>query len=339
MRKIIASILVILAAIIGVSIYFSPEKSEVEKDNKKSQAFEKSKTEVVAQPISWAKGVGVPQGAVVTSSYIVVDKNGDVIFSQNPDTKQSPASLAKLMTAMVALDLANPTDLLTVHKEATLLEPTILRAREGEQFTIEELLTALLVYSANDAAEILAQEIGKKIGGDRTTFIDLMNEKSKRMNLSQTRFANPSGFDDSQQYSTARELSIITQYALNNYSDILKIIKIREITFEKNSYHEEYKIVNWNSLIDIYPGVIGVKIGHTDQAGHATIIVSERENERMMSVLIGAPDRRARDLWTVDLLNSAFEQKGIGRFRVTRDMLIARSNEWSKILYENQNDF
>lgn len=339
MWKIFVPVFLVVATIIGISVYFGSDHVEEKDSVVKSDAFNKNKEKVLAQPISWAKGVGVEQGAVIAPSYIVIDKNGDVVYALNPDKKRSPASLTKLMTAMVAIDLTNPADLLTVHKEATLLEPTILRAKEGEQFTVEELLISLLVYSANDSAEILAEQIGKKLGGDRLTFIDLMNEKVKRLNLSQTQFANPAGFDDPKQYSTARELSIITQYALTKYPDIARIVKIKDITFEKNSYHDEYSIVNWNSLIDIYPGIIGVKIGHTHDAEHNTVVVSEREDERIMSVLLGAPDRRARDLWSADLLNSAFEQKGIQKARVTRDMLIGRSHEWSKILYEEQDAF
>lgn len=323
MWKILIPVCFIILIIVGLSVTLNPEtNTEVSRQEK-----------VLTQPYSWAVGNGQEQGSVISSAYIVIAKKGDVIFSLNPDKKISPASLVKLVTAMVTLDSTKPSDLLRVHKEATLEEPTILKAKEGEEFTVEELLIALLVYSANDAAEILAEQIGQKNGGDRKIFINLMNEKIKRLGLSKTSIANPSGIDDIEQFSTVRELSIIAKYALDNYPDIVKIVKIKDYIFNKNIYHEKYTIVNWNSLIDIYPGVVGVKIGHTENSGHSTIVLSERDGEKVMAVLIGAPDRRARDLWTVDLLNSAFEQKGIKKFKVTRDMLIKRSFEWSKILF------
>lgn len=302
------------------------------------RVFEENRDRVKAKPFDFARGKGRKHITVNSASYIVVGKEGEVVFAKNPDAKRSPASLTKLMTAMIVLDLASLSEVFIVPKEATNLEPTILIAEEGEEFNVRELLKAMLITSANDAAETLSQGVAKKLGGSREAFIQLMNEKTKTLGLVNTQFTNATGYDDTKQFSTARDLAKLAQYALANYPAIAEMVKTESASIAKTSQHKKYELPNWNSLLGVYPGVDGVKIGFTDEAGHVTIVSATREKDRFVVVLLGAPDRRAKDIWAAELLNSAFEEVGIKKFKVTQDMLLQKSNAWSEQLTAAQDE-
>lgn len=296
------------------------------------KVFDANRDKVKTESFTWAQGQGELHPTVAAPSYIVVDKSGKVIYSKDADTPRAMASLTKLMTAMVVLDFASLDESFEVQKESVGLEPTILMVDEGERIPVRDLLEGMLITSANDAADVAARGIAKKLGGSPEVFVMLMNEKAKNMGLSKTSFANPTGYDDPKQVSSARELAQITHYALNHYPEIARIVKIREATIEETPQHKYYELPNWNSLLGVYPGVDGVKIGFTDEGGYVMITQTARGPESFTVVLLGAPDRRARDFWTADLLNSAFFQKGIKPFRVGLWMLQNREAEWGRQL-------
>lgn len=305
-------------------------------DNK---VFEENKEKVRAPVVDWARGEGKPDPLVTAPAYIVVNKDGDVVYSMNADTKRPPASLTKLMTAMVVLDfIGDLGEKFEVQKQSVNLEPTILMVDAGEKLPVRQLLEAALITSANDGADVLARGLAKKLGGSREVFVKLMNQKAQNMNLTNTRFKNPTGYDDEAQFSTARDLAKMTYYALHNYPEIKRIAALRSSSIPKTEEHKPYELPNWNALLGVYPGVDGVKIGNTQKAKHVTIVTSARGDERFWVVLLGAPDRRARDLWTAQLLNTAFSDFGIKPFRVTQEMLRARSREWGDQLRKAQEE-
>ncbi len=302
-----------------------------------SRIFEKNKEKVAADPLEWARGSGKPHPTVVSSAYIVVNKDGDVVYSLNPDTKLPPASLIKLMTAMVVLDLVTEDEVFEVQKESVNLEPTILMVSEGEKIAVRDLLVASLITSANDAADVLGRGLAKKLGGSREVFVKLMNEKARNLGLMSTNFANPTGYDDPAQFSTARDLARLAYAAITRYPRISEIVKIRSSRIDKTdghqgAAHKSYELPNWNALLGVYPGVDGVKIGYTEDAGYVTIVTAEREGKQFMVVLLGAPDRRARDFWAAELLNAAFLDVGLKPLRVTLPMLKQRETEWGEQL-------
>lgn len=301
-----------------------------------NRIFEENKEKVRAADVDWARGNGKPYSLVVAPAYLVVNKNGNVVYALNPDAKRSPASLTKLMTAMVVLDMVGPDEIFEVPKEAVGVEPTALLLSEGEKLSVGELLEASLITSANDAAETLARGVAKKLGGSRTVFIKLMNEKAKSMGLVKTHFNNPTGYDDDSQYSTARELAKIAYRATDHYPLIGQMVATRSSSIMGTPEHKPYELPNWNALLGVYPGVDGIKIGNTEKAGHVTIVTSRRNNEDFMVVLLGAPDRKARDLWAAELLNSAFRDVGIAPARVTWTMIKTRYRQWSEQLTRAQ---
>ena len=300
------------------------------------KVFDENRGKVAAEVVDWARGYAPEHPTVDGTAYIVVDQKGDAVFAKDIDETRAPASLVKLMTAMVVLDLTTGTENFEVQKESVNLEPTILMVDEGEKLPVGELLKAMLMTSANDAADVAARGIAKKLGGSPEVFVMLMNEKVKNMGLTKTHFANPTGYDDDNQYSTPRELSKIAHYAMTAYPEVADIVKIKEAEIEETKEHKHYSLPNWNGLLGVYPGVDGVKIGHTEKAGYSTVVTATREDIRIMAVLLGAPDRRARDLWTADLLNSVFLEQNIRPFRVTRFSLQKREEEWTAQLKKAQ---
>lgn len=348
-RTLLVSLLIIGAIFFISQLPATPERLVSPLGEKEEQSFlqklvddrifKANKDRVRVENVDWARGGGKPHPSVVAPAYIVVSKDGDVVYAKDQDISRSPASLTKLMTVMVVLDFVqSPDEMFTVPKEAVGVEPTALLVEEGEKLPVGKLLEASLITSANDAAEVLARGLAKKLGGSRELFVKLMNEKARTMGLTKTQFRNPTGYDDESQYSTARDLAKIAYWATEHYPFIKKVVAIRSSSIPKTEDHKKYELPNWNALLGVYPGIDGVKIGNTEKAKHATIITSARENKRFLVVLLGAPDRRARDLWAAELLNLAFSDVGIKPFRVTQEMLRARSREWGEQLRKAQEE-
>lgn len=241
------------------------------------------------------------------SAYAVIDyETGDVILEKNLSKDLPIASLTKIITAVVALDLADPGDEITITKKASLEQPTKIGVVLGQNMTVEELLNALLLTSANDAAEALKDGINKKYGVE--IFEESMNKKASLIGLENSYFTNPQGYDFGGNHSSAEDLAILTRYALKNYPLIREIVAKDYQFYGATEKHKQFDLYNWNGLLGVYPGVTGVKIGNTGEAGFTTTVVSEREGKKLIAVLLGAPGVLERDLWTAELLDSAFEK-------------------------------
>ncbi len=262
------------------------------------------------------------------SGYGVVDyQTGEIILEKNIDAKLSIASLTKIMTAIVALDLADPQEVFTVSAYASSIMPTKIGVTEGEQLTLEELLNALLLTSANDAAEVIREGIDSKYGD--TVFIKAMNEKADFLGLKNTHFQNPQGFDDQEHYSSVEDLLLLSHYAMTHYPLFVDIVKKEYEVLEANADHKHYDLNNWNGLIRVYPNTIGIKIGNTGDAGMTTVVVSERGGKKMMAVVLGARDIIQRDLWASQLLDEAYRQKeGWEPYMVTEAELLQKYATW-----------
>lgn len=333
MWKVAGVLIVVFVGVFVLSLSFG-ERIEFLTDEKETnrKIFEANKHKLSTVPYSWAEGEASPEPKTLDGAYVVIGKDGRVVYDLNPDERRSPASLTKLMTAMVAIDLAGPRDIFEVETQEVGMEPTIIMVSEGEKFSRDELLQASLLTSANDAAEVLARGVAEGMGGSRELFMDFMNEKAKNLGLFNTQFKNPTGYDESGQYSTARDLAKIAYYAMTHYPIIASLVAVDELTLPETSLHKYYELPNWNGLLGVYPGLSGIKIGYTEGAGYVTAITSSRADATFMVVLLGAPDRRARDFWAVQLLNTAFADVKIAQFRLTLDHIKRRELEWGKQL-------
>jgi D-alanyl-D-alanine carboxypeptidase len=267
-------------------------------------------------------------------SYVVVDyDSGEILAEKESDKVVSIASLTKVMTAIVTLDLATSDEYFTVTRNASRQIPSKIYVKTGEHIQVRELLEAALLTSANDATQALADGVDAKYGEE--IFIKAMNAKAEYLGLSNTHFTNPQGFDNPEHHSSARDMALLTHYALTYYPEIQDIVQKDFSYIHENDDHDLYKLPNWNGLIGVYPNVSGVKIGNTGRAKKTTIILSEREGKKILVVVLGAPGLFERDIWAAQLLNLGFQQTlGLPPIEVTREMLQEKYDSWYERLRE-----
>lgn len=211
-----------------------------------------------------------------------------VVFSKNPAERRPPASLAKLATAIVALEQAPPDTRIQVPGSATSEPSALAGLWAGDVLTLEQLLYALLLPSANDAAASIADGIG---GHDYT--VAQMNDLARRLDLTDTHFANTSGRDAENQYSTAFDLAVLAADAIDRFPLLAKIVATQVYVIPGGPANRAYSVRNLNGLLWTYEGAIGVKTGQTEEAGGNLVVAAQRGSRRLMVVLLGSEDRLA----------------------------------------------
>lgn len=261
-------------------------------------------------------------------AYAVVDfDSGEVIAEKNLKEQVSIASITKVMTAVVALDLASPEEEFVVSEEAAAQLPTKIGVIPQQRMMLRELLEASLLTSANDAVEVIREGIDNRYG--EPVFMRAMNEKAAFLGLKNTHFENPQGFDGQEHYSSAEDLALLTHYAMSTYPLVADIVRKDYALLEANDSHKKFDLYNWNGLIGVYPDVKGVKIGNTGRAKKTTVVLSEREGKKMLVVLLGAPGVLERDMWTAELLDLGYEEVlGLPCVCVTEEQLREKYSTW-----------
>ena len=235
-----------------------------------------------------------------SQSVMAVDlTSGVTLYEKDPNKALLPASTTKIVTALVALDTYEENQVLKVGRVS--VEGQKMGLVMGEEMKFIDLLNGLLIYSANDAAEVLAQNHP----GGRALFIGLMNKKVKDLGLTNTHFTNPVGLDDGAQYSTTRDLVVVSKYALKN-----PIFKEIVGTKEKTVYSTDGKLVhrltNINKLLGSVPGVMGVKTGWTENARENLVTYIERDGKKVMIVVLGSSDRFGETKELIDWIFSSY---------------------------------
>ncbi|NJD57192.1 MAG: D-alanyl-D-alanine carboxypeptidase [Nitrospirae bacterium] len=232
--------------------------------------------------------IAPPAFAVEISSRaaVVMDAaTGKVLFAKNPDLRLMPASTTKLMTALVVLERTQTNDAVTISSRAASAPAIKLGLKEGDLVTVETLLTAALVRSANDAAVALAEAAG----GSEEEFVYLMNRKALDLGLSNTRFINPNGLPGAGQYISAYDLAEIMREAVRHplLKDILSTPAAELSTGEGRT-----KVVkNTNHLLWSDEGHLVGKTGFTREARHCFVAAGERETGTIVVALLGTPSR------------------------------------------------
>lgn len=226
-----------------------------------------------------------PPSVSAQSAVLIEAESGTVICSKSKDEKLPMASTTKIMTALVALELAPPDRVIKVDAKAVGVEGSSVYLIEGEELTLEQLLYALLLESANDAATAIA--IG--LSGSVEAFAQEMNRKAQALGLSSTHFENPHGLDGEEHYTTAYELAVIARAALQN--DLLRtIVSTRKTTIPHAGEADTRLLVNHNKLLRLYDGCIGVKTGFTKKSGRCLVSAAERDGVTLIAVTLNAPD-------------------------------------------------
>lgn len=211
---------------------------------------------------------------------------GRVLYEHDPVKRLSPASLTKIMSALVILERGRLDDQVTVSQNAARAPKTHLRLRTGDVFKLEDLLKAMLIVSANDACLAAVEHVG----GDEQQFVLLMNAKAAALGLHDTHFSNGCGFDGPEHYSTAEDLATLSEVALQHPVFRELVREEREIITPVTG-HRAYVLHTTNRLLGRIPGVEGVKTGFTSKAGRCLIAKVSQNGSDLLLVILNSNRR------------------------------------------------
>ena len=220
-------------------------------------------------------------------AWAIHDETADVrLASWNANRRRAMASVTKVLTAMIVLDEARLDDVVTVPKLATKDWGSSAGLVAGEEWSVYELLVAMLVRSGNDAAMTLAWHVGDH---SVEAFVDEMNLRAAAMGMDDTSFANPNGLDEPDHYSTANDLLTLALASLE-YETLYDISRMRLVQLPDDPTGKSRHVKNTNLLLGAYPGVIGVKTGDTPLADRVLLSVAKRGDRQIVAVVMGAKD-------------------------------------------------
>lgn len=234
---------------------------------------------------------------VSAQGVIVYDLDSSVtLYEKNPDAPLLPASTTKIITALVAMDYYPKDLVLEVGKVNVVGQKMGLV--EGEKITVNDLLYGLLVYSANDAAEVLAENYP----GGRDLFIGDMNLKARELSMLNTNFENPVGLDGEKHYSTARDMVRLSEFAMRN-PYFAQIVGTKETVVYSVDKRFVHRLKNINELLGKVEGVMGVKTGWTENARENLVTYVKRGDKTILLAVLGSQDRFGE---TEELINWTF---------------------------------
>jgi len=302
----------LLSFVFTASTALSLSKIEIENQIDLKQVFSNKtyeklptlKNESISFPILSAQAV------------LAVDLDSSkTLFEKNPDASLFPASTTKIVTALVSTDYYNLDDVITIKDPR--IDGQKMGLQKGEEMKVEDLLYGLLIYSANDAAEVLAQNYCEKDSTpsiplvnpyqDKTcgedVFVSRMNKLAHDLHLTNTNFTNPSGLDNPNHISTARDLVRVAKYAMKN-KEFAKIVSTKELLVQSIDGKTKHKLVNINELVGQVDGVLGIKTGWTENARENLITYIKRDDHEIIIALLGSQDRFGE---TKELINWIFD--------------------------------
>ena len=225
------------------------------------------------------------------AAYLVDVDSRVVLWAKEADAPRAPASLTKLMTAMVAIDDAASLDkVVVVDAAATTVEPSLMGLTTGERVTVRDLIYGLFLDSGNDAAEALARGI---VPRDR--FIRQMNQKATSIGLTQTHFINPSGLDAPGHGMSAHDIVHMAAYLDRYYPQLAAIAATKDISIAATDAHKAFAMQNLNRMLWTYPGATGLKTGLTGNAGGCWLTTAVRNGRHLIAVVMNATGYSADD--------------------------------------------
>jgi serine-type D-Ala-D-Ala carboxypeptidase (penicillin-binding protein 5/6) len=234
------------------------------------------------------------------SAYVEDVDSGTILFERNSQRILLPASTTKLMTALVVLEEFN--------LENVIVVPTLPKVdglkyefEPNEQILVQDLLKAMLIQSSNDAAYILALSSSKGFGG----FVESMNQKAQELNLKQTQYKNPAGFDDDTQKSTARDLVILSKEFMQD-EFLAQIVATKEAVITDVSGEFQHYLTSTHQLLGLDPTVVGIKTGTTEGASQVLITQFNREGHNIIIVVMGSEDRYLETMRLIDWVFNAY---------------------------------
>jgi serine-type D-Ala-D-Ala carboxypeptidase (penicillin-binding protein 5/6) len=254
--------------------------------------------------------------------YVVNASNGDVLVAHNARASVPIASITKLMTVIVALRRLRPDDVVTVTAQAAAVGESRIPLTAGQRITVHDLLEGALIQSANDAADALAAAAA---GGDIPRFVAWMNVRARALGLHDTHFVRPDGLDAPGHVSSARDVATLARIAMH-------LPVVREIVAKRSDTIEDGTVTvhTWNDLLGAFPGLIGVKTGHTDDAGWCEVAAARRPGYTIYAVVLGSPTRSQRNADLARLLSW-----GVSEYKAVQ-LIRARTYAWAAAPYGRQ---
>jgi D-alanyl-D-alanine carboxypeptidase (penicillin-binding protein 5/6) len=277
---------------------------------------------VLVAALAFASPAAAAPPPVHASAYVVEDaRTGEVLASSKAHAHVPIASITKLMTVLLTLEHHKLTDVVTADPRAAVVGESTINLRAGEQFTVRDLIKAALIQSANDAAAALALSISPNYGA----FADLMNAKAQELGLRDTHFVRPDGLDVPGEYSSAADATKLGQ-------TLMRTRFVRETVREETDTISGGRTLHtWDDLLSMLPQTIGVKTGHTSEAGWCQVAAARGPGVTVYATLLGAPTRAVRNVDLESLLIW-----GLAQFRVVPLIQSGRTYATAEVPYGKQ---
>ncbi|KAF0192338.1 MAG: D-alanyl-D-alanine carboxypeptidase (penicillin-binding protein 5/6) [Gammaproteobacteria bacterium] len=245
--------------------------------------------------------VPTPPGSEARAFLLLDFLSGQTIAEKNADDRVEPASLTKLMTAYIVFDelrLGNIKlqDNVLISEKAWRMEGSRMFVEVNNRVSVEDLLQGMIIQSGNDATVALAEHIA----GSEDAFVNMMNLHAARLGMTASLFANSSGMPDANHYTTARDLGLLTRALIRNFPEHYKWYSVQSFTFNGITQHNRNKLLARDQSVD------GVKTGYTESAGYCLITSAQRDNMRLISVVLGTSSENARAEESQKMLNYGF---------------------------------
>ncbi len=241
------------------------------------------------------------------SAVLMDASSGKILFEKNSHEPLPPASITKVMTMLLIMEAIEQgkiklTDQVRVSEKAASMGGSQIFLQPGEQMSVDHLLKAIAMASANDASVAMAEWIG----GTEEHFVEMMNKKAKQLGLKHTRFQNSNGLPAENHYSSAHDIAVMSRELLK-YPLITKYTGVYEDYLRKDS-PKPFWLVNTNKLVRFYPGVDGLKTGYTSEAKFCLTATAKRGPMRLIAVVMGEPNTKIRNKEVSEMLDYAFNQ-------------------------------
>jgi D-alanyl-D-alanine carboxypeptidase len=242
-------------------------------------------------------------GSARYSSIVVDATSGEVLEEVNADQPRHPASLTKMMTLYLTFEALRDRrigldQLVPVSPHAASMEPSKLGLLPGSRLTVEQAILGLVTKSANDAASALSE----LLGGSEDRFGQMMTLRARALGMSHSTFTNASGLPDPDQWTSARDLAILSRRLINDFPGYYRYFSTPSF-----AWHRQV-IFNHDNMLRTYPGADGLKTGYTEASGHNLVTSAVRGGVRLVGVVLGAASNPERDIHMAALLDQGFEQ-------------------------------
>lgn len=266
-----------------------------------------------------------------TSAIMLESSTGEIIFQKNANEKRPPASMTKMMSMLLIMENIEKGNLtfeeeVTASAYASSMGGSQIFLKAGEKMKVEDLLKGIAIGSGNDATVAMAE----RIAGTEEAFVKLMNDRAKELGLTNTNFKNSTGLDAENHYSTAYDMSVIAR-ELVKHKKILEFTGTYEDYLRKDSA-SPFWLVNTNRLVRFYKGVDGLKTGYTKEAGYCLTSTAEKDNMRLITVVMNEPSTQIRNGETSSMLDYGFNMYSVNKILDTDTSLQKSKVELGSVL-------